>query len=131
MRSRGRSGSATRSCGPGRSRRRHMVPARFTTPRLWWAAAAAVAACSSGNPATAPTLPPCTVRAGTIVTLAVGAYVAVDPATDSGCATFAANRSVTDTLEYLLVPQGASGNPGDSSRFALIGADLAVAALTP
>jgi hypothetical protein len=58
------------------------------------------------------------------VVLAVGAYTAIDPASDAGCVTVAANGSAIDSAEYLLVPQSASGTPGASSPFRLQVASL-------
>src|SRR6266516_1455611 len=63
------------------------------------------------------TLPSCGTQ-GTQLTLAVAAYASIDPATDSGCVTFAANTS-PDTTEYLVLPWSAGGNPGSSAPFAL------------
>lgn len=64
---------------------------------------------------------------GTELTLAVAAYQAVDPATDSGCVTIAANTS-GDTAEYLVLPWSAGGPPGTSAPFALQSATAQVAA---
>jgi len=38
----------------------------------------------------------------------VGAYTSIDPASDSGCVTFAANTSA-DTAEYMVLPWSAGG----------------------
>jgi hypothetical protein len=62
------------------------------------------------------------------ITLGVGAYTVVDPATDAGCVVIAANMS-GDSAEYLLIPQSAAGTPGLSNGFTLSG-DFA-AALAP
>ena len=72
-------------------------------------------ACSSSS--AGPNLPSCGAH-GTQVLLAVAAYTSIDPATDSGCVTFAANTSA-DTVEYLVLPWSAGGNPGVSASFAL------------
>src|SRR6266550_9138632 len=63
------------------------------------------------------TLPSCGTQ-GTQLTLAVAAFTSIDPATDSGCVTFAANTS-PDTVEYLVLPWSAGGNTGSSAPFAL------------
>src|SRR6058998_184530 len=62
-------------------------------------------------------LPSCGAQ-GTQLSLAVGAYTSINPATDSGCVTFAANTSA-DTAEYLVLPWSAGGTPGSSAPFAL------------
>ena len=61
---------------------------------------------------------PCT--GGTLLSLAVAAYAAVDPATNAGCTEFPANASAA-LVEYLVVPQSASGTPNDSEGFMLQG----------
>jgi hypothetical protein len=65
-------------------------------------------ACSN-NSAGPGNLPSCGAH-GTQLSLAVAAYTSIDPATDSGCVTFAANTSSTDSAEYLVIAQSASGN---------------------
>lgn len=75
-------------------------------------------ACNDG---VEPNLPACT-AAGLPVSLAsVGQYVAIDPAPAAGCVVFAANASSTESVEYLLVPQLATGSPGATARFDLVG----------
>ena len=74
-------------------------------------------ACSS-NSSGPSRLPSCGAH-GTQLALAVGAYRSIDPGTDSGCVTFAANASTTDSAEYLVLPQSAGGAPGSSAAFAL------------
>jgi hypothetical protein len=64
-----------------------------------------------------PPLPPCT--APTPVALAVGEYTSIDPASDSGCVSFPANASTTDSASYLVVVQSVGGTPGDSAPFQL------------
>src|SRR2546425_3348824 len=71
------------------------------------------AACSK-DPRLGPLLPPCTASANAI-NLDTAVYLAIDPAADSGCVTFAANPSAVDSMEYLLVPQSAAGTFGDSA----------------
>ena len=74
-------------------------------------------ACSSDSSGPGP-LPSCGAH-GSQLSLAVAAYSFIDPATDSGCVTFAANASTTDTAEYLVLPQSAGGTPGSSAPFSL------------
>jgi hypothetical protein len=50
-----------------------------------------------------------------------GQYVAIDPTPAAGCVVFAANGSATDSAEYLVVPQLATGAPGTTVRFDLVG----------
>lgn len=69
-------------------------------------------------------VPPCNSSVATAVTLAAGAYTAVDPTVDSGCVSFPMNASATDSAEYVVVSQSAGGIPGDSARFQLLGASL-------
>src|SRR5207244_11936822 len=72
-----------------------------------------MAACSSETAA-----PSGACRAGqaTQITLAIGAYASIDPASDGGCVTLAADGSA-DAAEYLLVPQSAVGTFGRSCSF--------------
>lgn len=92
--------------------------------RLWWVfLGVTVAACSS-NDAAAP-LAQCS--AAVASTLALGAYMTVDPGADSGCVSFPANASST-TMEYLVLAQSAGGVPGDSAPFALQSANAAATA---
>jgi len=72
-------------------------------------------ACSSDS--VGPGLPSCGAH-GTQLTLAVGAYTSIDPASDSGCVTFAANTAA-DTAEYLVLPWSTGGTPGASAPFML------------
>src|SRR5207237_2335434 len=76
---------------------------------------ALASACSSGE-AAGPRLASCGSH-GTQLTLAVGAYSSINPASDSGCVTFAAN-SGADSAEYLVLPWSAGGTFG-SAPFAL------------
>src|SRR5947208_2686261 len=78
-------------------------------------------------------LAPCTAAAPR-VNLTAGEYQSADPRPSgdfvlravrgAGCVAFAANQSGSD-IEYLLVPQAATGTPGDKSSFWLRGATLA------
>jgi hypothetical protein len=84
-----------------------------------------------GSSASGPTpLASCTTAStvGTHITLAVGAYLSLDPATDSGCVLFPTNATANQA-EYLLVPQSASGTPNDSSAFQLMGGTLSASTL--
>ena len=79
------------------------------------------AACSdSTGPKPPPLLPECTAGRGFAVSLAVDSFVSIDPVPDSGCVLFPANAGV-DTVEYLVVPQSATGVPGLSAPFLLRG----------
>src|SRR2546430_13467253 len=90
----------------------------------------AAAACSSEREL-APLLPPCTAASGGQVSLTtVAAYTAFDLVQTSGCVTFPANPSGT-TLQYLLVPQSASGTPNTSQAFNVVGNPLATALVAP
>ncbi|MGH7528990.1 MAG: hypothetical protein ACREMN_01265 [Gemmatimonadales bacterium] len=59
--------------------------------------------------------------------LAVGEYVAIDPAADSGCAIFPANGAPGEA-EYLLVPQLATSTAGGTTSFQLVGDTLRLTA---
>src|SRR5947209_4735811 len=82
-----------------------------------WLLAAAIAACSSG---TEPHLRPCTAKGDSVVLAIPGAYRSIDAVLDSGCTVFPANGTPS-TLEYLVVPQFATGVPGTSGSFRLGG----------
>src|SRR5712691_9203753 len=77
---------------------------------------ALTAACSDSSAGPAP-LPSCGAH-GTQLSLAVGGYTSIDPATDTGCVTFAAN-SAPDTAEYLVLPWSAGGAPASTAPFKL------------
>src|SRR3989442_7802749 len=77
---------------------------------------ALTAACSESS-AGPPPLPSCGAR-GTQLSLAVAAYTSLNPATDSGGVTFAANTAA-DTAEYLVLPWSGGGRAGSSAPFAL------------
>ena len=94
--------------------------------RLWLVGVSSLlAACQRGD-GTGTTLPPCT--GGPALSLAVGAYQAIDPTLNSGCTVFPASASPT---EYLLVSQAASGIPNDTQSFKLQGSALAPSAIAP
>jgi hypothetical protein len=80
-------------------------------------------ACSSDSASGPPRLASCNSAStvGTRITLAVGAYLSLDPASDSGCVLFPANPSSVNQAEYLLVPQSADTTSGDSAAFQLKG----------
>src|SRR5436309_11212751 len=80
------------------------------------AGAVTLASCSSDSAGPSP-LPSCGAH-GTPLSLAVGAYTSIDPASDSGCVTFAANTAA-DTAEYLVLPWSTGGTPGASAPFML------------
>lgn len=72
---------------------------------LTCAGASVLAGCSDAS--AGPGLPSCG-GPGTQLTLAVAQYSSVNPATGSGCVTFAANASA-DTAEYLVLPWSVGG----------------------
>jgi len=96
-----------------------------TAERIVTWALLATAACSGDN--TGPSAPTCRSALASQLTLAVGAYASIDPATDGGCVAFPANASAVDSAEYLLVPQSAAPTFGLSSPFALRAATLGAA----
>ncbi len=87
----------------------------------------AMAACSSDR-ATGPGAATCSSALALQVTLAIGAYASIDPASNAGCVAFPANTSAVDSAEYLLVPQSAARTFDRSSPFALRTATLTAAA---
>src|SRR2546430_14957098 len=97
---------------------------RRTAKRLATWALLAVAAC--GHDATGPSAPTCSSALASKLTLAVGAYASIDPATDGGCVTFPANTSV-DSAEDLLVGQSAAATVGQTAPFRLRTAPAAAA----
>jgi len=76
-----------------------------------------VLAVACGSDSAGPRLPSCGAH-GTQVTLAVGAHTSIDPSSDSGCVTFAANTAA-DTAEYLVLPWSTGGTLGASAPFML------------
>jgi hypothetical protein len=96
-------------------------PVQATATRwLVLLAGAALAAC--GHDVASPSLlVRCAAGSGPHLSLALGEYTTVDANADSGCVTIAANATV-DSAEYLVVPQSASGAPGDSAGFTLTSA---------
>ena len=87
----------------------------------------ATAACS-GDHAVGPGTPVCSAALASPVALPVGGYTSLDPASDAGCVTVAANASTVDSAEYLIVSQSAAGTFGASSPFVLRTATLAATA---
>ncbi len=79
-------------------------------------------ACSSGGGTELP-LAPCTKASGGQVSLAVAAYMAVDPTQTAGCAVFPANPAGS-AVQYLVVAQSASSTADDSEAFKLGGNPL-------
>ncbi|HEY6223217.1 MAG TPA: hypothetical protein VIW26_05500, partial [Gemmatimonadales bacterium] len=88
----------------------------------------ALAVACHGDSATTPHPTSCGTGVGTSVTLAVGAYTTIDPATSSNCVQFPANASTIDSTEYLVVAQSAAGTSGQSSPFSLSGGAALAAA---
>src|SRR5258705_3647758 len=84
-------------------------------------------ACSSESAGPGP-LPSCGAH-GTQLSLAVAQYASTNPATDSGCVTFAANASA-DTAEYLVLPWSVGGQ-AQSAPFTLQAASPAVTPIPP
>ncbi|HET9710203.1 MAG TPA: hypothetical protein VFP39_18005 [Gemmatimonadales bacterium] len=83
-------------------------------------------ACSGDHVTTPPTS--CGTGVGAPISLAVGAYASIDPAASSGCFQFAANTSPSESTEYLVVAQSATGTAGQSSPFNIRGGAAATAA---
>src|SRR5947207_9107135 len=81
---------------------------------LTCAGASVLAGCSDAS--AGPGLPSCG-GTGTPLSLAAAQYSSVNPATDSGCVTFAANASA-DTAEYLVLPWSVGGQ-AQSAPFTL------------
>src|SRR5881394_195592 len=85
----------------------------FQRPLWWLTGTIWLVACSGG---TEPGIRPCT--GGIPVNLAVTQYVSLDAGVDSGCVEFPATSSI---VEYLVVPQLATGTPGQMTSFVLGG----------
>jgi len=89
-----------------------------------------LAACSNSTTGTGQ-LPSCGAH-GSQLSLAVGQYGSVNPASDSGCVTFAANTN-PDTAEYLVLPWSNGGDVSSggqpSAPFVLQSATPAAAAM--
>ena len=100
----------------------------FRSARVWSAMLLLfpVVACED---ASGPGVEPCTATNAESVTLAVGEYASVDAAAAVGCLIFPANTSLSE-IEYLIVPQTATGSPGRTLNFVLHG-DAALTAAPP
>src|SRR5216683_1586996 len=96
-----------------------------TAERIVTWALLATAACGGDN--TGPSAPTCSSALASQLTLAIGAYALIDPASDGGCVVFPANASTVDSAEYLLVPQSAAPSFGASSPFSLRAVTLGAA----
>src|SRR5438552_3585694 len=111
-------------------------PAKQRRKSMWGKVLGGIGLCSllavGCSESTGP-LAPCTAGAP-LVNLTAGEYRSADPrprgdfvlrtVRGPGCVAFAANQSGSD-IEYLLVPQAATGTPGGKSSFRLRGATLA------
>jgi hypothetical protein len=91
------------------------------------ALAGLVAACGDGG--SNPVLPACTTGNSFAVALDSGEYLAIDPAPNSGCVAFPANAG-GQSIEYMVVPQAATGTPGITTSFRLAGDTATVAVLS-
>ncbi len=96
-----------------------------TAERIVTWALLATAACSGDN--TGPSAATCSAVLASQLTLAIGAYASIDPASDGGCVAFPANASTVDSAEYVLLPQSAALTFGASSPFALRAVTLGAA----
>jgi hypothetical protein len=95
---------------------------------LWLAGLSSLLAVGcSKDPRTAPPLPPCTAT-GSAVNLVSGQHAAISPVAIKGCYVFPA-APAGSAVEYLLVPQAASGTPNDSQSFKLQATALALAGI--
>src|ERR1051326_9472703 len=87
---------------------------RRTAARIVIGALLATAAGSKDSPGRAA--PACSAALASQLTLAIGAYALIDPASAGGCVTFPANASGTDSAEYLVVAQSVAGTFGQRSE---------------
>src|SRR2546430_3563266 len=114
-------------------------PAKQRRKSMWGKLLNRIGLCSllvAGCSESSVPLAPCTPGAP-LVNLTAGEYRSADPrpsgsfvlrtVASPGCVAFAANQSGSD-IEYLLVPQAATGTPGDKSSFWLRGATVAALA---
>src|SRR5690348_10662284 len=109
------------------------MTSRFARYAFVWALGAA-AGC--GDHTAGPVTPTCSAAQASPLTLTVAQYVSIDPASNGGCLTIAANASTLDSAEYLLVPQSAANTFNVSAPFQLRTATLgpsapAAASITP
>ena len=93
-----------------------------------WSLTATVSllACNGG---TDPSIKPCPGGGGVPVTLALFEYVSLDVGADEGCAMFPATGG--SPAEYLVVPQLATGTPGQKTAFQLGGDTIRPIVLAP
>ena len=96
-----------------------------TAERIVTWALLATAACSGDH--TGPSAATCSSALASHLTLAIGAYASIDPASDGGCVAFPANASAVDSAEYLLVPQSAAPSFGAVAPFTLRAVTLGAA----
>jgi hypothetical protein len=95
---------------------------------LWLAGLSSLLAVGcSKEPRLGPTLPPCT-ASGSAVNLVAGQHAAISPTAIKGCYVFP-EAPAGSAVEYLLVPQAASGTPNDSQSFKLQATALALAGI--
>jgi hypothetical protein len=89
---------------------------------------------TAGGVATSPGAftyePPCAAANSFRVTLASAGYLAVDPTTTAGCVAFPANPAGGADVEYLVVPQSATGVAGRMTSFRLTGDTVTLGPLT-
>jgi hypothetical protein len=96
---------------------------------LWLAGLSSLLAVGcSKDPRTAPLLPPCTASGSSVNRPLPGDYAAISPTAIKGCYVFPA-APAGSAVEYLLVPQAASGIPNDSQSFKLQATALALAGI--
>jgi hypothetical protein len=100
---------------------------RKRLPRLILPLLLGVGGCSDDS--AGPRLPLCT-ASGFTVNDTVGQYVTLDPGPVAGCVVFPANTGI-DSIEYLIVPQLATGEPGTTSSFQVLGDTIRPATLSP
>jgi hypothetical protein len=100
---------------------------RKRLPRLALPLLLGVVGCNEDS--AGPKLPPCT-ASGFAINDTVGQYLSLDPGPVAGCVVFPVNTGV-DSVEYLVVPQLATGEPGITSSFQLLGDTIRLAALSP
>ena len=97
----------------------------FRRPLWLLTATLSLAACSGGME---PGPKPCPVGGGSSVSLALFEYVSLDAGAGSGCVAFPATSAAA---EYLVVPQLATGTPGQMTTFELGGDTIRPVVLSP
>jgi hypothetical protein len=88
---------------------------RLTVPTLLCLLGAAACGADSAG------LDPGRCGTGAPLSLGVGQYATLDPTAQSGCTFFSANTSAVDSVEYVVVPQLATGDPDRTATFQLVG----------